>query len=55
VDLVRQGWIGTHGVTTDAIQLLVDAAVRERHSLILAEDLGEQAGSERRAPRQRIE
>lgn len=55
VDLVRQGWIGTRGVTTHMIQLLVDAALGERHSLIIGEDLGEQTGSERRAPRQRIE
>jgi hypothetical protein len=48
VALVRQGWIGTQGVTTRAIEGLVDAAVGQGRSVMIAEDAGEQTGRERR-------
>ena len=44
VALVLQGWIGTRGVTTRAIQKLVDAAVGAQHSVIIAEETGQQPG-----------
>jgi hypothetical protein len=51
VALVRQGWIGTRGVTTRAIQALVDAAVGARRSVIIAEETGRQPGRTRRRDR----
>lgn len=51
VALVRQGWIGTRGVTTRAIQKLVDAAVGAQHSVIIAEETGQQPGRTRRRDR----
>jgi hypothetical protein len=51
----REGWIGTRGVTTRAIQTLVDAAVGAQHSVLIAEEVGEQPGREwRRDRRTRI-
>jgi hypothetical protein len=51
VALVREGWIGTRGVTTRAIQTLVDAAVGAQRSVIIAEETGAQPGRERRRGR----
>ncbi len=51
VSLVREGWIGTRGVATRAVQALVDAAVGAQHSVIIAEEIGEQPGRERRRDR----
>lgn len=51
VALVRQGWIGTRGVTTRAIQALVDAAVGAQRSVIIAEETGKQPGRTRRRDR----
>lgn len=51
VALVREGWIGTRDVTTRAIQTLVDAAVGAQHSVLIAEETGEQPGRERRRNR----
>jgi len=54
VDLVRQGWIGTRGLTTRAIEALVQSAIGEQHSVVVAEETGEQSGSERRRGHVRI-
>jgi hypothetical protein len=51
VALVREGWIGTRGVTTRAIQTLVDAAIGEQRSVIIAEETGPQPGRVRRRDR----
>lgn len=48
VDLVRQGWIGTRGLTTRAIGNLIEAAVGAGRSVIVAEERGEQPGAIRR-------
>ena len=49
VDLVRQGWIGTRGLTTRAVTTLVDAAVGSGRSVLLAEESSAlQSGAERR-------
>jgi hypothetical protein len=48
VALVREGWIGTRGVTTRAIEEIVEAAVGQGHSVTLAEEEGDQTGRERR-------
>lgn len=48
VDLVRQGWIGTRGVTTNEIASLIEAAVGVGRSVLLAEESGEQSRSNRR-------
>lgn len=48
VALVRQGWIGTRGLTTKAIGTLVDAAVDAGRSVVIAEEWGEQSGATRR-------
>jgi hypothetical protein len=54
VALVREGWIGTRGVTTRAIEMLVSAAVGTGHSVMLADDVGDQTGGERRRRRRPI-
>lgn len=54
VALVREGWIGTRGVTTRAIEALVNAAVGQGNSIMIAEEVGTLAGSERRGRRQPI-
>ena len=51
VALVREGWIGTRGVTTRAIQTLVGAAVGAQRSVIIAEETGQQPGRVRRRDR----
>lgn len=48
VDLVRQGWIGTRGLTTKAVTGLIDAAVNAGRSVVLAEGSSDQTGAERR-------
>jgi len=48
VDLVRQGWIGTRGVTTRAVVNLIDVAVGAGRSVLLAEESSDQTGAERR-------
>jgi len=48
VDLVRQGWIGTRGLTTKAVTALIDAAVNAGRSVVLAEESSDQTGAERR-------
>jgi hypothetical protein len=54
VALVREGWIGTRGVATRAIEGLVEAAVGQGDSVVLAEEVGEQTGRERRGRRQPV-
>ena len=52
VDLVRQGSIGTRGLTTEAVTTLINAAVGSGRSVLLAEELGgtsrEQSGANAR-------
>jgi hypothetical protein len=50
VALVRQGWIGTRGLTTRAVATLIDAAVGAGKSVLLAEESSDQSGAERRQP-----
>ena len=38
IALVREGWIGICGVTTRAIEQIVQAAGEQGHSVVLAED-----------------
>jgi hypothetical protein len=54
ITLVHEGWIGTRGVTTRAIEGIVEAAVGQGHSVVLAEEAGEQTGRERRRRRQPV-
>jgi hypothetical protein len=42
IGLVREGWIGICGVTTCAIDQIVQAAVEQGHSVVLAEETGDQ-------------
>jgi hypothetical protein len=51
VALVREGWIGTRDITTRAIELVVEAAVGQGRSVVIAEEAGEQTGRERRGRR----
>lgn len=53
VSLVRQGWIGTRGVTTKAVSAIIDAAVNAGRSVVLAEEWGQQTGAKRRGRAQR--
>lgn len=48
VSLVRQGWIGTTGVTTQAVELLIQAALGSGRTVVLAEEFSEQTGAVRR-------
>ena len=48
VELIRQGWIGTQGVATAALKMLVDEALSERHSVIIAKEWGNPTGAQRR-------
>lgn len=48
VALVRQGWIGTRGLSTKSIGRLIDAAVGAGRSVIVAEERGGQPGAIRR-------
>lgn len=48
VALVRQGWIGTRGITTRNVERMIDAAVGAGRSVIVAEEQGVQSGSTRR-------
>jgi hypothetical protein len=50
VALVRQGWIGTRGLTTKAVAALIDAAVSAGRSVLLAKVSSDQSGAERRRP-----
>jgi hypothetical protein len=51
--LVREGWIGTRGVATRAIERLVEAAVGSERSVVVAEEAGNVTGKERRRNRPR--
>lgn len=53
VALVRQGWIGTRGVTTRAVEGIVEAFLAEGRSIILAEEWGHVSGATRRRGRPR--
>lgn len=46
--LVREGWIGSSGVTTAALSQLVDTAVAGRRSALIAEEAGTVPGTMRR-------
>lgn len=48
VSLVREGWIGSTGTTTNDISRLVEIAVGAGRSVLLAEEVGDQGGAERR-------
>jgi hypothetical protein len=54
VSLVREGWIGTRGVATRAIEGLVGAAVGRGDSVMIAEEIGDQTGFDRRGRRQKV-
>src|SRR5208282_1218247 len=54
VALVREGWIGTRGVTTHAIEQLVGAAVGQGDSVMVAEEIGGHRGRERRGRRHNV-
>lgn len=49
VALVRQGWIGTRGLTTRSIGKIIDAAVNAGRSVVIAEESGRQSGATRRS------
>ncbi len=46
--LVREGWIGSTGVSVHAAQAYVRGALRQRRSVVVAEEYGEQDAFERR-------
>ncbi|GAA0905313.1 hypothetical protein [Virgisporangium aurantiacum] len=48
VSLVRQGWIGTTGLTTQAIELIIEAALGSQRMVVIAEESSEQTGAARR-------
>ncbi len=49
VALVRQGWIGTRGLTTKTIGRIINAAVDAGRSVVIAEEWGAQSGASRRS------
>lgn len=51
ISLVRQGWVGTRGASTKHIATLVDAALSNRRSVIIAEEWGNIPGRVRRKGR----
>lgn len=52
--LVREGWIGSRGLKTRALQKLIDAALDQDRAVVLAEEIGTPTGSSRRTrPRRR--
>jgi len=48
VSLLRQGWVGTRGVATEAVAALVNVATGAGRSVILAEEWGKPVGRHRR-------
>jgi hypothetical protein len=48
VSLVRQGWIGTPGLTTQAVEVVIQAGLDSRRTVIIAEESSEQTGAARR-------
>jgi hypothetical protein len=52
--LVREGWIGSHGLKTRALQKLIDSSLAQDRAVVLAEETGTPTGSSRRTrPRSR--
>ncbi len=47
--LVREGWVGSRGITTKAIRALVEASLERDRSVVLAEETGHVSGAVRRA------
>jgi hypothetical protein len=53
--LVREGWIGSRGLKTKALQKLVDSSLGQDRAVVLAEEMGTPRGSSRRTrPRRRL-
>lgn len=53
--LVREGWIGSRGLKTKALQKLVDSSLGQDHAIVLADETGTPTGSNRRTrPRRHL-
>lgn len=50
-DLVRQGWVGSRGVTTQALSLIVKTSLDRGRSVVVAEESGKVRGAIRRSGR----
>lgn len=46
--LVREGWIGSRGLKTKALQKLIDSSLAQDRAVVLAEETGTPTGSSRR-------
>lgn len=53
--LVREGWIGSRGLKTRALQTLIDSSLGKDRAVVLAEEAGTPTGGSRRTrPRRRL-